>query len=70
MQAARGAGCVITEKHDHSLPVSYASSGDEASVSWGWWDLRFYNPSASTTLTFYVTTDATARSCTISCSVT
>lgn len=68
MQAARGAGCSIIEKHDHSLPVSYATPGNEASVNWGSWDLRFYNPSSTTDLVFHVTTDEWSRSCTITCS--
>lgn len=65
MQGARGAGCIITEKHNHSSSVSYATPGNEASVNWGSWDLKFYNPSYTTDLVFYVETNEWARSCTI-----
>lgn len=67
MQAARGAGCVITEKHDHSLPVKYAGRGNEAAVSWGGKNLRFYNPSSTTTLKFSVSTNGNTGACTITC---
>ena len=40
---ARSAGMEILERHDHSMPVWYAGRGDEASVSYGAWDLRFRN---------------------------
>lgn len=40
---ARSAGMEILERHDHSMPVWYAGRGDEASVSYGSWDLRFRN---------------------------
>lgn len=40
---ARGAGMEILERHDHSMPVWYAGRGDEASVSYGSWDLKFRN---------------------------
>lgn len=43
MQAARGAGMIITEKWPHSGYVSYASGDDEAAVSYGSKDLKFYN---------------------------
>ncbi len=68
MQGARGAGCVITEKYDHIYPVSYASPGDEASVSWGYLDLKFYNPSATTGLQFWVTADEYSQSLTVTVS--
>lgn len=43
MQAARGAGMTITEKWPHSGYVSYAHGDDEAAVSYGSKDLKFYN---------------------------
>jgi LysM repeat protein len=43
MQAARSAGLTITEKWQHSQYVSYASGDDEAAVSFGSKDLKFYN---------------------------
>ena len=43
MQAARGAGMIITEKWPHSGYVSYASGDDEAAVSYGSKDLKFFN---------------------------
>ena len=42
-QAARAAGMEVYERHDHSLPVAYATPGNEASVSYGCWDLQFSN---------------------------
>lgn len=68
MQAARGAGCVITEAHNHSAPVSYATPGNEASVSYGSLDLKFYNPSSTTALVFYASTDSYNCGCTITAS--
>lgn len=65
MQAARGAGCVITERYDHNEHVSYADPGDEASVSWGYQDLKFYNPSKTTGLQFEVTADKDSQSITV-----
>lgn len=43
MQGARAYGLDIIECHDHSLPVSYASRGNEAAVSFGSADLKFAN---------------------------
>ena len=43
MQAARGAGMIITEKWPHSGYVSYAYGDDEAAVSYGSKDLKFFN---------------------------
>lgn len=70
MQTARSAGCIITEKHDHTLPVSYAYPGDEASVSYGSWDLQFYNPSSTTGLTFTTWYDNSSCSVTITATPT
>lgn len=42
-QAARDAGLVILERHPHSRPVHYTPPGTDASVSWGWMDLKFKN---------------------------
>lgn len=36
-------GLKILERHPHSGPVSYASAGMDAAVSYGWADLRFGN---------------------------
>ena len=33
----------IVERHAHSLPVTYCSRDDEATVSWGYLDYRFKN---------------------------
>lgn len=41
--AARDAGMTILERHDHSLPVGYAKSGDEAATSYGAIDFKFKN---------------------------
>lgn len=41
--AAEEAGMTITERHDHSLPVSYAEEGDEAATSYGVIDFKFKN---------------------------
>lgn len=43
MQVARGAGMIITEKWPHSGYVSYAYGDDEAAVSYGSKDLKFFN---------------------------
>lgn len=45
-QAARKAGMTITERHPHSLPVSYAKAGGDAAVAWGALDLRWRNGTA------------------------
>ncbi len=42
-QSARKAGLKITERHTHSLPVPYASSSNDATVAWGYLDLKFVN---------------------------
>ena len=41
--AAEDAGMTILERHDHSLPVTYAESGEEAATSYGGIDLKFRN---------------------------
>jgi len=41
--AAENAGMKITERHDHSRPVSYAEEGDEAATSYGGLDFKFVN---------------------------
>lgn len=53
---ARSAGMEILERHDHSMPVWYAGRGDEASVSYGSWDLRFKNNTGNTVI-IYSSTD-------------
>jgi len=41
--AATEAGMTILERHDHSLPVGYAKSGEEAATSFGGIDFKFKN---------------------------
>jgi len=41
--AAEDAGMTILERHDHSLPVTYAESGEEAATSYGGIDFKFQN---------------------------
>jgi len=41
--AAKEAGMEIIERHDHSLPVTYAESGEEAATSYGVIDFKFKN---------------------------
>ena len=41
--AAVNAGMTITERHDHSLPVTYVESGKEAATSYGVLDFKFKN---------------------------
>lgn len=41
--AAKKTNLVIVERHQHSLPVSYCSEDDEATVSWGYLDLKLRN---------------------------
>ena len=41
--AAKNAGMTIIERHDHSLPVTYAKSGEEAATSYGVQDFKFKN---------------------------
>jgi vancomycin resistance protein YoaR len=38
----------ITERHPHSMPVSYVDKGKDATVNWGSQDLKFKNTSDST----------------------
>ncbi len=66
MQAARAANLQILEKHDHSLPVKYASRGNEASVSYGSWDLKFENTTNETLV--FTTSVSSNGALTISCS--
>lgn len=42
-QAAEEADMTILERHDHSLPVGYAKSGEEAATSYGVLDFKFQN---------------------------
>jgi len=42
-QIASDAGLNILERHPHYRPVHYTPTGTDASVSWGWMDLRFKN---------------------------
>ncbi len=41
--ATKQAGLQIVERHPHTLPVSYCSREDEATVAWGLIDYRFKN---------------------------
>jgi len=41
--AAAKAGMTIVERHDHSLPVTYAKAGEEAATSYGVQDFKFKN---------------------------
>ena len=41
--AAANAGMTITERHDHSLPVTYVEAGKEAATSYGVKDFKFVN---------------------------
>ncbi len=41
---ALSAGMKITERHPHSMRVSYAQPGRDATVNYGYLDLRFVNP--------------------------
>lgn len=66
MQAARAANLQILEKHDHSLPVKYASRGNEASVSYGSWDLKFKNTTNETLV--FTTSISSNGALTIYCS--
>ena len=36
----------VTERHNHSIPVSYVDKGKDAAVSWGTQDLQFTNDSS------------------------
>jgi len=42
-QAAKSAGLTILERHDHSLPVTYAETGEDAATSYGIIDFKFKN---------------------------
>ena len=42
-QAARGAGLDITERHGHQKKIDYAELGDDATVDYGVFDLKFKN---------------------------
>lgn len=46
--AAVKADLEITERHPHSMPVSYVDKGKDATVNWGSQDLKFVNTSDST----------------------
>lgn len=63
-QAARAAGMTILERHDHSMPVGYASPGDEAAVSYGSANLIFQNDTYGTV---YFTTSYSYGEITVSC---
>ena len=39
------ADLTVTERHNHSMPVSYVDKGKDAAVSWGNQDLKFVNTS-------------------------
>lgn len=67
MQAARKYGLEIVEKHDHSLPVSYASRGNEATVSYGSADLKFRN-NTDCTVVLNLSTDSSSGACTVTVS--
>lgn len=41
--AAKKARLKIIERHEHSMPVTYCSRDDEATVSWGYLDFKFEN---------------------------
>ncbi len=41
--ATKKAGLGIVERYAHSIPVTYCSRDDEATVSWGYLDYRFQN---------------------------
>lgn len=41
--AAKKANLEIVERHAHSMPVTYCSRDDEATVSWGYLDFKFKN---------------------------
>ena len=42
--AIKSAGIKATERHAHSLPVTYLPEGWDATISWGALDMRFTNP--------------------------
>lgn len=41
--AVKNAGLSVVERHQHSMPVTYCSRDDEATVSWGYLDFKFRN---------------------------
>jgi vancomycin resistance protein YoaR len=45
--AALEAGFEIVERHEHTKDVAYVPDGKDAAVSYGSWDLRFRNTTAS-----------------------
>ena len=53
-QGVKKAGLQITERHLHSLPISYAKIGNDATVSYGTKDFRFVNNTGSN---IYITTN-------------
>ncbi|MGI6240165.1 MAG: VanW family protein [Christensenellales bacterium] len=55
--AAVKAGLKITERHAHSMPVSYVDKGKDATVNWGSQDLKFVNTTDSTLYIAAVVTD-------------
>ncbi len=69
MQAARGSNCNNMLYYDHINPVSYASRGNEAAVSYGECDLVFSNPSQTTGLQFWVVADEASHSITVSSNI-
>jgi len=62
--AADEAGMTIIERHDHSLPVSYAKEGEEAATSYGVIDFKFKNEKS-----FPVTIKSSVEGGTISVSI-
>ena len=69
--AAINAGCIITETHPHSMPVTYNDRSKEnwelyeSAIDASGCDLRFYNPSATTGLTIRAYTDMDNGTCTV-----
>lgn len=43
--AVKSARLSVVERHQHSLPVTYCSEEDEATVAWGYLDFKFKNNS-------------------------
>ncbi len=42
--AAQGAGLTVVERHTHSKQVGYVPVGQDATVAYGWLDLKISNP--------------------------
>ena len=69
--AAMNAGCVITETHPHSMPVTYNDRSKEnwelyeSAIDASGCDLCFYNPSSTTGLTIRAYTDTNNGTCTV-----